>query len=270
MSESVICITGGASGMGLATARKFDAEGWRAILIDLSEHQLQQAKQALSTRTVTIRADVTQESDMKAAMETVRDATEGRLDILFNNAGIAPGGLLESQDTATIRAILDVNVLGVIFSIRAAMPMLKATPNALCISTSSSVATYGHATRSVYSASKFAVKGLTEALSLELEGDDIRVADVLPGCIDTPLLREELAKGSGQPFTESMLERLPQSGAYRLLPDTAIADAVWSAYENADQIHFYVPEEIGNTDKVKAHDIQAAKEEIREFLFRPR
>ena len=67
-----------------------------------------------------------------------------------------------------------------------------------------------------------------------------------------------------------MLERLPQSGAYRL-PDTAIADAVWSAYENfADQIHFYVPEEIGNTDKVKAHDIQAAKEEIREFLFQPR
>ena len=132
---------------------------------------------------------------MQAAMETVRDATEGRLDILFNNAGIAPGGLLESQDTTTIRAILDVNVLGVIFSIRAALPMLKATPNALCIGTSSSVATYGHATRSVYSASKFAVKGLTEALSLELEGDDIRVADVLPGCIDTPLLRE-LAKGA--------------------------------------------------------------------------
>ena len=205
---------------------------------------------------------------MKAAMETVRDATEGRLDILFNNAGIAPGGLLESQDTATIRAILDVNVLGVIFSIRAAMPMLKATPNALCISTSSSVATYGHATRSVYSASKFAVKGLTEALSLE-QGDDIRVADVLPGCIDTPLLREELAKGSGQPFTESMLERLPQSGAYRLLPDFAIADAVWSAYENADQIHFYVPEEIGNADKVKAHDIQARKKRF-VSSFRPR
>ena len=107
--------------MGLATARKFDAEGWKAILIDLSEHHLQQAKQALSTRTVIIRADVTQESDMKAAMEAV-DAAEGRLDILFNNAGIAPGGLLESQDTAAIRAILDVNVLGVIFGIRAACP----------------------------------------------------------------------------------------------------------------------------------------------------
>ena len=127
--------------MGLATARKFDAEGWKTILIDLSEHQLEQAELALSARTLTIRADVTQESDMQAAMETVRDATAGRLDILFNNAGIAPGGLLEFQDTATIRAILDVNVLGVIFSIRAAMPMLKATPNALCISPSSSVAT---------------------------------------------------------------------------------------------------------------------------------
>ena len=270
MEQSVICITGGASGMGLATAKKFASEGWRVILIDLVDAQLQKAKEVLGEDTLTLVADVTQEAQMQAVMASVSEATGGRLDILFNNAGIAPGGLLEAQSTETIRAILDVNVLGVIFGIRAALPMLKATPNALCISTSSSVATYGHATRAVYSASKFAVKGLTEALSLEFEADDIRVADVLPGCIDTPLLRAELAKGSGQPFSETMLERLPQEGAYRLMPDTAIADAVWSAYENADRIHFYVPEEIGDTDRVKVQDIQAAKDEIRQFLYRPR
>ena len=107
--------------MGLATARRFDAEGWKAILIDLSEHQLR-TKQSLSARTVTIRADVTQESDMQAAMETV--ATQPRVDsIFFSIMRTAPGGLLESQDTTTIRAILDVNVLGVIFTIRAALPM---------------------------------------------------------------------------------------------------------------------------------------------------
>jgi NAD(P)-dependent dehydrogenase (short-subunit alcohol dehydrogenase family) len=174
------------------------------------------------------------------------------------------------MSTETIRSVIDVNVLGVIYGIRAALPLMKATDNALCMSTSSSVATFGHAMRAVYTASKFAVKGLTEALSLELESYGIRTADVLPGCIDTPMLRAESAKGAGRPFELSMLDRLPKQGAYRLMPATAIAEAVWAAYHDSDQIHFYVPEEVGDTDKVKATDIQAARSEIKDFLFRPR
>jgi NAD(P)-dependent dehydrogenase (short-subunit alcohol dehydrogenase family) len=107
-------------------------------------------------------------------------------------------------------------------------------------------------------------------LSLELEQYDIRTADVLPGCIDTPMLRTETAKGSGRPFELSMLDRLPKTGAYRLMPASAIAEAVWAAYHNSDPIHFYVPEEVGDTDRVKATDIQAARSEIKDFLFRGR
>jgi NAD(P)-dependent dehydrogenase (short-subunit alcohol dehydrogenase family) len=129
------------------------------------------------------------------------------------------------------------------------------------------VATYGHGLRAIYSASKFAVKGLTEALSLEFERFGIRTADVLPGCIDTPMLHEASAARSGRPFEKSMLNGLPATGAYRLMPASAIAEAVWSAYGNSDQIHFYVPEEVGDTDKLKAIDIAAAREETRAFLF---
>ena len=132
------------------------------------------------------------------------------MDILFNNAGIAPGGWFDEMELSVLEQTISVNVLGVIYGTRAALPFLKVTDNSLCISTSSSVATYGHARRVVYSASKFAVKGLTEALSLEFERFGIRVADVLPGCIDTPMLRRETARG--RPFHESMLDALPKAG----------------------------------------------------------
>ncbi|MEK9749305.1 MAG: SDR family NAD(P)-dependent oxidoreductase, partial [Pseudomonadales bacterium] len=103
MTSPVICITGGASGMGLATAKKFASNGWQVILIDLVDAQLQKAKEILGEDTLTLVADVTQEAQMQAAMASVSEATGGRLDILFNNAGIAPGGLLEAQSTETIR-----------------------------------------------------------------------------------------------------------------------------------------------------------------------
>jgi NAD(P)-dependent dehydrogenase (short-subunit alcohol dehydrogenase family) len=213
------------------------------------------------------RLDVTSESEFAAAIAEFSGHTDGEMDVMFNNAGIAPGGWFDEMPLETITQIINVNVMGVINGIRAGLPLLKNTENSLCVSTSSSVATYGHAMRAVYTASKFAVKGITEALSLEFERFGVRTADVLPGCIDTPMLRRESAKGAGRPFEESMLDNLPKEGAYRLMPATAIAEAVWAAYENSDQIHFYVPEEVGDTDRLKATDIAAAREEIRQFLF---
>jgi len=269
MEQKAIFITGGAGGMGVATAKRFAAAGWKVGLFDLDSQALAQAKDEVGdSQTMTGILDVTSPEDFAAAVGEFALFSGGRMDILFNNAGIAPGGLLEDMPEATIRSIIDVNVLGVIHGVRAALPLLKATDNALSMSTSSSVATYGHAKRAVYTASKFAVKGLTEALSLELEAYGIRSADVLPGCIDTPMLRQESAKGAGRPFELSMLDGLPKTGPYRLMPASAIADAVWSAYHNSDQIHFYVPEEVGDTDRVKAHDIQAARSDIKAFLYR--
>lgn len=266
--RKAIFITGGGGGMGLETGRYFADKGWLVGLVDLDEQILAEAAKDFKPDTIfTHKLDVTRESEFAPVMEAFSSFSGGRMDVMFNNAGIAPGGWFDEMPTETIRAIIEVNVMGVFYGIRAGLPLLKATDNALCISTSSSVATYGHALRAVYSASKFAVKGLTEALSLEFERFDIRTADVLPGCIDTPMLRRETAKGAGRPFEESMLDGLPKEGPYRLMPAVAIAEAVWAAYENSDQIHFYVPEEVGNTDRIKATDIQAARAEARSFLF---
>jgi len=207
--KKAIFITGGAGGMGLATGKYFAERGWFVGLFDANEDLLaESAKEFDANSVITGRIDVTQEADFAPAMEAFAERSGGRMDVLFNNAGIAPGGWFDEVETSVLEQTINVNVLGVIYGIRAALPLLQATDNSLCISTSSSVATYGHGRRAVYSASKFAVKGLTEALSLEFERFDIRTADVLPGCIDTPMLRREVARG--RPFYESMLDALPK------------------------------------------------------------
>jgi NAD(P)-dependent dehydrogenase (short-subunit alcohol dehydrogenase family) len=265
--EKSIFITGGAGGMGLATGQLFADHGWFVGLFDIDEPRLEQAAtQFDENRSMVRRLDVTSEEDFAGAMAAFSDRTGGRMDVMFNNAGIAPGAWFEDMPLKTIRGVIDINVLGVIIGIRAALPLLKETTGSLCISTSSSVATYGHAMRAVYTASKAAVKGMTEALSLEFERFGIRTADVLPGCIDTPMLRGALAARTGKPFDESLFEGMPQEGAYRLIPVSAIADAVWNAY-HSDIIHWYVPEEVGDIDRLKGTDFNAAREETRAFLF---
>ncbi len=266
--QQTIFITGAAGGMGLATGRYFAERGWFVGLFDLDESRLAEAAAGFDPdRVMYRRLDVTDDADFAGAMDVFSQRTGGRLDVMFNNAGIAPGAWFEDMPLETIRRVIDINVMGVIIGTRAALPLLKRTPGSLCMSTSSSVATYGHAMRAVYSASKYAVKGLTEALSLEFERFGVRTADVLPGCIDTPMLRDSLAAPSGQPFDESMFERLPKEGAYRVMPVTAIAEAVWNAYHASDVIHWYVPEEVGDIDRLRAVDVGAAREETKAFLF---
>ncbi len=266
--QKSIFITGAAGGMGLATGRYFADRGWFVGLYDLDLERLAEAAAGFDpARVMHRRLDVTDEVDFAAAMAGFSERTGGRMDVMFNNAGIAPGGWFEDMSMVTIRRIIDINVLGVIIGTRAALPLLRQTPGSLCMSTSSSVATYGHAMRAVYSASKYAVKGLTEALSLEFERFGVRTADVLPGCIDTPMLRESLAGPTGEPFHEALFERLPREGAYRVMPVSAIAEAVWNAYHAGDVVHWYVPEEVGDIDRLRAVDLGAARQETRDFLF---
>jgi NAD(P)-dependent dehydrogenase (short-subunit alcohol dehydrogenase family) len=134
------------------------------------------------------------------------------------------------------------------------------------MSTASVVATHGHALRAVYSASKFAVRGLTEALSLEFERFGVRTADVLPGCIDTPMLRGSISTRTGDAFDEKLFDSFPKEGPFRVMPASAIADAVWNAY-HSDDVHWYVPAEVGDIDRLKGADYAAAREATRAFLF---
>lgn len=265
-----IFITGAAGGMGRATAQRFAAAGWFVGLYDRDTAGLQETAALLPAgQAVTGALDVTSEAAFAEATEAFAQHTAGRCDVLFNNAGIAPGGAFGDMPLAELERIIRINVMGVIIGTRALLPLLGRTPGSLCISTSSSVAIYGHAGRAVYSASKAAVKNLTEALDLEFESRGIRTADVLPGCIDTPMLRNALAAGNGGVFEDSLLEHLPKEGPYRLIEVSAIADAVWQAYAdpgaNSSPLHWYVPPEL---EAIEAMSPEQARLETRRFLFR--
>ena len=181
---------------------------------------------------MTGRLDVTSEKDFAATMAAFAQRSDGHLDVMFNNAGIAPGGWFEDMPMDTIRQMVDINIYGVIHGIRAALPLLKQTPGSLCISTSSSCATYGHALRAVYSASKYAVKGLTEALSLEFEQHGVRTADCCRVASTHPCCVVRCGL-NGSTVQRNIVRGMPKTGPYRLMPVTAIADTVWDAYSHS-------------------------------------
>ena len=148
-------------------------------------------------------------------------------------------------------AVVNVNFVGVMRGIHLAYSLLKATPNSLCFTTSSSSATYGMPGIAVYSATKHAVKGLTEALSIEFARHGVRAADVLPGLIDTPILPEGTQEGA------------PTEGMFRLMPASSVADSVWDAYHTPEKLHWYVPEEIGDLDKAAGNTPELVREQIK-------
>jgi NAD(P)-dependent dehydrogenase (short-subunit alcohol dehydrogenase family) len=231
-----IFITGAASGMGRETARLFARQGWFVGAFDVQEEPLKALEAELGAANGLFqRLDVTDREAYRAAVAAFAEATGGTMDILFNNAGIGKGGPYEDQPWEDVLAVVNVNLIAVLSGIHLALPLLKATPGSLCFSTSSSSATFGMAGIAVYSATKHAVKGFTEALSVEMKAHGVRVADTLPGLIDTPILPDEAKL------------RAPKEGMWRLIPPIAVAEAVWAAY-TTDKIHWYVPPELHEFD----------------------
>ncbi len=148
--------------------------------------------------------------------------------------------------------VVQVNFISVITSIYAALPLLKATPNSLAFITSSSSATYGIPRLAVYLATKLGVKGLTESLSVEFSRFGVRVADVLPGLIDTAILRNTPNRSAGPQTSAPDLEgTAPKKGMFRLMPASSVAECAWAAY-HSKQLHWYVPPEIRRLDILKA------------------
>ncbi len=247
-----IFITGAASGMGLETARLFSQGGWFVGGYDVNKEGLAALEQELGSDNCVVRLlDVTDRADYEEALAEFAEATGGKLDLLFNNAGIGKGGFFDEMPFEDVMDVVNVNFVGVLNGIHLAVDLLKATPNSLCFTTSSSSATYGMPGIAVYSATKHAVKGLTEALSVELSRFGIRVADTLPGLIDTPILPDE-AK-----------ENAPAEGMFRLVPATEVAKAVWASYhDDPERLHWFVPEEIGDLDKASALDPEGTRASI--------
>jgi len=223
MTKSIF-ITGGASGIGRATARRFAREGWFIGLADVDEAGMRETAAMLPEGQCSQhRLDVTDRPRWAEAIAAFSARTGGRMDVLFNNAGIGAGGPIEEMDNTEIDRLIAVNFTGVINGIRAAFVLLQATPGSCILNTSSAAGIYGSAGLVVYSGTKFAVRALTEGLDIELRPHGIRVRSLMPSFIDTPLLDTVEARGN-----RSAREQVIDAGL-EITPVEEAAEGAWRA-----------------------------------------
>ncbi|PAZ14223.1 short-chain dehydrogenase [Streptomyces sp. SA15] len=171
-------VTGGASGIGLATSRMLAEHGATVAVLDLDPSG---APEPL----IAIKADLSDDASVRVAVETAAGQLGG-LDILVNNAGIGAVGTVEDNLDDEWHRVLDVNVLGTVRTTRAALPYLRRSSHAAVVNTCSIAATAGLPQRALYSASKGAVLSLTLAMAVDHVREGIRVNCVNPGTADTP------------------------------------------------------------------------------------
>lgn len=186
IDSCVVAVTGGARGIGAAIAAEAADRGARVAIGDLDLELAQSTAKGLGAQALPL--DVTSRSSWEAFVAEVQERF-GALDVLVNNAGIMPTGpLLEESDAATARQ-LDINVFGVLLGCKAALPGMLARGRGHLINIASMAGKLGVAGIVTYSATKFAVVGLTQALADELKATPVSVTAVLPGLVNTELTR---------------------------------------------------------------------------------
>jgi NAD(P)-dependent dehydrogenase (short-subunit alcohol dehydrogenase family) len=211
----VAVVTGGSSGIGAAVVRRLRSAGARVAVFDV-DAEAADADLALGV-------DVTDSASVGAAVAAV-EARFGRLDVLVNNAGIgAQGTVADNPDEEWLR-VLDLNVVGIARTSRAALPLLRRSPAASIVNICSIAATAGLPRRALYSASKGAVLALSLAMAADHVAEGIRVNAVNPGTVDTPWVGRLLAS-AGDPGSErAALEARQPHG--RLVSVAEVAEAV--------------------------------------------
>jgi NAD(P)-dependent dehydrogenase (short-subunit alcohol dehydrogenase family) len=188
-------VTGAAAGIGRAVAERFLTAGWFVGLYDIDEAGLRTLQQTWGPeRCLAARLDVTSVDDWQAALGTFEQATGGRLDVLFNNAGIAVTQPFEEAALTRHHRLIDINLKGLVNGCHLAFSLLKRTPDSRVINMCSASALYGQPELGTYSATKAAVRSLTEALDIEWRRHGIRVVDVLPLFVNTAMVTDEVSR----------------------------------------------------------------------------
>ena len=217
-NDQAIFITGAASGIGRETALLFGERGFKVGLFDLNEKGLAEVAAEIGAgRAVTGVLDVRDFAAYQKAVADFGAFSGGRMDVLFNCAGVMRMGPFPDTSIDDHRLTLEINVLGVVNGIYAALGLLKATPGAHILSMGSASGIYGVPDLATYSASKCFVRGLTEALSLEFEKQGITVTDIMPLYVNTPMVQTQAYRAGS----------LKTFGA-RLTP-RQIAEVAWKA-----------------------------------------
>lgn len=209
-------VTGGASGIGRATAELLAARGARVAVLDLDPTTVDKPLTGY-------RADVSDDASVREAVAAAV-ADLGGLDVLINNAGIGAQGTVEDNDDAQWHTVLDVNVLGIVRTTRAALPHLRASTHAAIVNTCSIAATAGLPQRALYSASKGAVLSLTLAMAADHVREGVRVNCVNPGTVDTPWVGRLLDAAPDPAAERAALEARQPTG--RLVSADEVAGAV--------------------------------------------
>ena len=228
LKDHRVLVTAGASGIGLATARAFVAEGARVLVCDVDKPALA----ALATSDAAIAAVEADVSD-PAAVERLFGEVEtrlGGLDTLVNNAGIAgPTAACEDVQLADWKRTLDVNLTGMFLCAQKAIPLLKQSRNGSMINLSSAAGRFGFALRSPYSASKWGVIGFTKSLSIELGPAGVRVNAICPGAVAGDRIDRVIAgkaKVRDVPFDVVRDEFLGKTSLKRFVSAEDIANAI--------------------------------------------
>ncbi len=212
----VAAVTGGASGIGLATATLLAARGAQVACLDVNAGDVKPPLRGID-------CDVTDDASVRAAVAEVVERY-GRLDVLVNNAGVGAQGTVADNDDSEWHRVLDVNVVGMARASRAALPHLRKSPSAAIVNTCSVAATAGIPQRVLYSASKGAVRALTLAMAADHVHEGIRVNCVHPGTADTPWIGRLLAKADDPEAERAALEARQPMG--RLVAPEEIAEAL--------------------------------------------
>ena len=197
MKQMRTVITGGAGGLGLATARAFLAQGAQVLLADLDAQALIEAQRQLHAPAGDLQTaccDITEPADCQRLVAVAEDGLGGPIDVFVANAGRPFGGPLEQAEPTAIRAVIDTNITGTLLSAQAALASLRRSPRASLLLTGSLQSVLGRAERSVYTASKHAIAGLVKSLALEWGPLGVRVNGIAPTLVDTPFLRQAYAQ----------------------------------------------------------------------------
>ncbi|MEI9992390.1 MAG: SDR family oxidoreductase [Rhizomicrobium sp.] len=230
--RKAVFITGAASGIGLGTARRFAREGWFVGLADIDAAGLRAALDAIGRQNgASYLLDVRDAPAWADALSIFAAASGGRLDVLVNNAGVASYGYIEEQSDEEIARQLDVNIKGVISGARAALPYLRKTPGSQLINVSSCASLYGAPKLSIYAATKFAVRGLSEALDIEFSRFGIGVKCIMPWFVDTPIL-DAGSKNSNEKMSDSL-----KQGGVPVYTVEECAGVIWDSLGSKELKH---------------------------------
>jgi NAD(P)-dependent dehydrogenase (short-subunit alcohol dehydrogenase family) len=231
-----IFITGGASGIGRAVALHFGAHGWFVGIADVNEAGMAETLSLIDgDAKFAHRLDVRDRAAWDDVLAAFAAAAGGRIDAMINNAGIGTGGALAELSKDEIDSCLDINLRGVLYGAQAAYPYLKASaPGSALVNIASAAGLNGGSGMSVYSATKFGVRGIAESLDAEWAPDGIKVSSICPSFIDTPLL-----DGTGNRNANEDIRTRVKAAGLEITPVEQVAEAVWNAV-HGDDLHYLV------------------------------